>query len=61
MDKKKKNYLTTFKDIAFIIDIQTNLKEVFFLDVILNVQNAFIVHRRNLTTTNHQTVIKFHL
>ena len=50
--KKTKTILLNFKDIAFSIDIQTNLKEVVFLDVILNVQNAIIVHTRNLTTTN---------
>ena len=49
--RKRKIILLNFKDIAFSIDIQTNLKEVVFLDVILNVQNALIVHTRNLTTT----------
>ena len=50
MDKKGKAVIKIFKDIAFSIDIQTNLKEADFLDVTLNLQNmALIVHTRNLT------------
>ena len=39
MDKKK-TVIKLFKDIGFNIDIQTNLKEVDFLDVTLNLQNG---------------------
>ena len=38
MEKKRKTII--FKDIGFSIDIQTNLKEVDFLDVTLNLQNG---------------------
>ena len=37
MEKKRKTII--FKDIGFSIDIQTNLKEVDFFDVTLNLQN----------------------
>ena len=40
MDKKRKAIIKIFKDIGFSIDIQTNLKEVDFLDVTLNLQNG---------------------
>ena len=40
MDKKRKTIIKIFKDIGFSIDIQTNLKEVDFLDVTLNLQNG---------------------
>ena len=40
MDKKRKAIIKVFKDIGFSIDIQTNLKEVDFLDVTLNLQNG---------------------
>ena len=40
MDKKRKTVIKIFKDIGFSIDIQTNLKEVDFLDVTLNLQNG---------------------
>ena len=40
MDKKRKTIIKIFKDIAFSIDIQTNLKEVDFLDVTLSQQNG---------------------
>ena len=39
MDKKRKAITKIFKDIGFSINIQTNLKEVDFLDVTLNLQN----------------------
>ena len=38
--KRRKAISKIFKDIAFGIDIQTNLKEVDFLDVTLNLQNV---------------------
>ena len=38
--KKRKTIIKIFKDIGFSIDIQTNLKEVDFLDVTLNLQNG---------------------
>ena len=41
MDKKGKTIIKIFKDIGFSIDSQTNLKEVDFLDVILNLKNGF--------------------
>ena len=37
MDKKRKTVINVFKDISFSVDIHTNLKEVDFLDVTLNV------------------------
>ena len=40
MVKKKKTIVKIFKDIGFSIDIQTNVKEVDFLDVRLNLQNS---------------------
>ena len=40
MDKKRKAVIKIFKDIGFSIDIQTNLKEVDFVDVTLNLQNG---------------------
>ena len=40
MDKKRKAIIKIFKDIGFSIDIQTNLKEVAFLDVTLKLQNG---------------------
>ena len=40
MDKKRKTIIKIFKDIGFSIDIQTNIKEVDILDVILNPQNC---------------------
>ena len=39
MEKRGKTISKIFKDIAFSIDVQTNLKEVDFLDVALNLQN----------------------
>ena len=41
MDKKGKTIIKIFKDIGFSIDSQTNLKEVDFLDVTLNLKNGF--------------------
>ena len=40
MDKKRKPIIKIFRNIGFSIDIQTNLKEVDFLDVLLNLQNS---------------------
>ena len=40
MDKKRKTIIKILKDISFNIDIQTNLKEVDFLDVTLKLQNG---------------------
>ena len=40
MGEKRKTFIKIFKEIAFSIDIQTNLKEVDFLDVSLNLQNG---------------------
>ena len=37
--KKEETILKIYKDIGFGIDIQTNLKEADFLDIILNLQN----------------------
>ena len=39
VNKKRKTIIKIFKDITFSIDIQTNLKEVDFLDVKVNLQN----------------------
>ena len=39
MDKKRKTIINIFQDIGLSIDIQTNLKEVDFIDVTLNLQN----------------------
>ena len=40
MGKKRKTIMKIFKRIGFSADIQTNLKEVNFLDVTLNLQNG---------------------
>ena len=40
MDKKRKTIIKVFKVIGFSIDIQTNLEEVDFLDVTLNLKNG---------------------
>ena len=40
MNKKRKIIIKIFKDISFSIDIQTNIKEVHFIDVTLNLQNG---------------------
>ena len=75
MDKKKKNYqIFKFKDTGFSINIQTNLKEVDFLVVTLNLQNSthrpykkpnnkllYIHSLSKHPPANHQTVTKFHL
>ena len=39
-DKVRKNIIRVFKDIGFSLEIETNLKEVDFLDVSLNLQNG---------------------
>ena len=70
MEKKRKTII--FKDIGFSIDIQTNLKEVDFFDVTLNLQNDTCRLYKKLevalhplivepSTASHQTVTKFHL
>ena len=38
--KVKKNIIGVFKDNGFILEIETNLKEVDFVDVLLNLQNG---------------------
>ena len=40
INKKRKTIIKIFKDTGFSIDIQTNLKEVDFLDATLNLQNG---------------------
>ena len=40
MNKKRKSIIKIFRDIGFSINIQANLKEVHFLNVILNLQNG---------------------
>ena len=40
MDKRRKTFSKIFKEIAFGIDIQTNLKQVDFLDVTVSLQNG---------------------
>ena len=60
MGKKRKTIIKIFKDIGFNIDIQTNLKEVDFLDVRLSLHNDTYVHTRNLkiscfTSTHRRT------
>ena len=39
-DKVRKNIIRVFKDIGFSLEIETNLKEVDFLDVSLNLRNG---------------------
>ena len=39
-DKVRKNIIRVFKDIGFSLEIKTNLKEVDFLDVSLNLRNG---------------------
>ena len=39
-DKVRKNIIRVFKDISFSVEIETNLKEVHFLDVSLNLRNG---------------------
>ena len=62
MDKKKKTIIKIFRDLRFSIDIQTNLKEVHFLDVTLNLQNGTYYPYRNLTigyfTSTHRQTIR---
>ena len=38
-DKVRKNVIRVFKDIGFSLEVETNLKEVDFLDVSLNLRN----------------------
>ena len=40
MDKKRKTTIRILKDVSFSIGVQTNLKEVDFLNVTLNIQNG---------------------
>ena len=40
MDKKRKTIFKIFKNLSFSTDIQTNFKEVDFLDVTLDLQNG---------------------
>ena len=40
INKKRKTIIKIFKDTGFSIDIQTNLKEVDFLDATMNLQNG---------------------
>ena len=57
-EKVWKNFTGVFKGIGFSLEIETNLKEVDFLDVLLNLRNGtcrpynftFIVYQ-----TTHQT------
>ena len=45
--KVRKNIIRVFKDIGFSLEIETNLKEVDFLDVSLNLQNGtYILTKR---------------
>ena len=39
-DKVRKNIIRVFKDIGFSLEVKTNLKEVDFLDVSLNLRNG---------------------
>ena len=39
-DKVRKNIIGVFKDIGFSLEIETNLKEVDFLDISLNLRNG---------------------
>ena len=63
-DKVKKNIIRVFKDIDFSLEIETNLKDVDFLDVSLNCKMELIVPRKTQTIgfftfivyqTTHQT------
>ena len=60
MDKKRKAIIKNFKDISFSIDIQTNLKEIDFLDVTMNLKNG-TYRTRNVTisffTSTHRGTI----
>ena len=44
-----KNIIKTFKDIAFVINVETNLKIVDFLDITLNLNNDTIDRTKNQT------------
>ena len=39
-DKVRKNIIGVFNNIGFSFEIETNLKEVYFLDVSLNLRNG---------------------
>ena len=51
MKIKRQTIINIFKDIGFNPDIQTNLKELDFLDVKLNLKMVVIVHTKTLTIT----------
>ena len=40
IDRVRKNTIQTFKDVGFLIDIETNLKIVDFLDITFNLNNS---------------------
>ena len=40
VDRVRKNTIQTFKDVDFLIDIETNLKIVDFLDITFNLNNG---------------------
>ena len=40
IDRVRKNTIQTFKDVGFLIDIETNLKIVDFLDITFNLNNG---------------------
>ena len=71
MDKKRKTIIKIFKDIGFNINIETDLKEADFFDIILNLQNITyrpykkpndkLIYIAQLLTRNHQTATKLHL
>ena len=44
-----KNIIKTFKDIAFAINVETNLKIVDILDIMLNLNNDTIDRTKNQT------------
>ena len=61
-DKVRKNIIRVFKDIGFSLEIETNLKEVDFLDVSLNLRNGTFRHYKKpndtllyIHQTTHQT------
>ena len=40
IDRMRKNIIKTFKDIAFAVDVETNLKVVDFLDTAFKLNNS---------------------
>ena len=40
MDQMRKNIIKTFKDIGFTMDVETNLKIAYFLDITFNLNNG---------------------